>query len=268
MGSGKTLRGAEDATMTEPASTTGAISQRPRLELDNLLRRELKVGDPNDPQQIARALSDRYQGDLRAQAIEGEARGLPFLRTPTLRTDTPPPPTATNVDLDQAKHDVEMDLQMLLSDNLTKDIRPELEGWQAVIRRSIDEGVAAARYGLDPQKRDTAFAMRRQLGDYARLSRLIGVLTLPLNRSFRNLAQSIDEACAVMLVLLGESMANLGFAGGRFLLQAPYSELQARARSTASPQWWAKAAPGRAAYVRTGSCQRCSKLRGRATCAR
>jgi hypothetical protein len=212
--------------MTTPIATLPVAS--PRIDLDNLLRRELKVGDPSDPQQIAQALSQRYQGDLRTQAIESEARGLPFLRTPTLRTDAPPPPTATNVDLDQAKHDVTQDLRMLLADNLTKDIRPELEGWQQVIHRSIDEGVAAARFGLDPHQRDKAFAMRRQLGDYARLSRLVGALTPGLNRSFRNLAQSIDEASAVMLVLMGESMANLGFAGGRFLLQAPYSELQAR----------------------------------------
>lgn len=213
-------------TTSNPSST--ALVSRPKLDLDNLLRRELKVGDPNDPQQIARALSERYQNDVRAQAIDGEAQGLPFLRTPSLRSNAPPPPTATNVDLDQAKGDVDTDLRTLLNDNLTKDIRPELEGWQSVIQRSIDEGVAAARFGLDPHKRDLAFAMRRQLGEYARLARLVGVLTPGLNRSFRNLAQSVDEACAVMLVLMGESMANLGFAGGRFLLQAPYSELQAR----------------------------------------
>jgi hypothetical protein len=210
------------------AAPSPATGNRPRTDLDNLLRRELKVGDPSDPQQIALALAERYQGDVRAQSIEGEARGLPFLRSPALRSNAPPAPTATNVDLDQAKSDVQQDLRMLVSDNLTKDIRPELEGWQQVIQRSIDEGVSAARYGLDPHQRDKAFAMRRQLGDYARLSRLVGALTPALNRSFRNLAQSLDEACAVMLVLMGESMANIGFAGGRFLLQAPYSELQAR----------------------------------------
>ncbi len=216
-------------TTTSPASTAVANPSRQRDAIDNLLRRELKVGDPRDPAQVAKALADRYQGDVRAQAIEGEAKGLPFLRTPTLRTESlAPPPTATNVDLEQAKHDVDIDLRMLLSDNLTKDIRPELEGWQAVIQRSIDEGVAAARLGLDPHKRDVAFAVRRHLGEYARLARLIGALTPALNRAFRNLAQSIDEACSVMLVLMGESMANLGFAGGRYLLQAPYSELQAR----------------------------------------
>ena len=212
------------------AAATGAAPgpNRQQVTLDNLLRRELRVGDPNDPQQIAQALAERYQGDVRAQAIDGEARGMPFLRTPILRPTEPAAPTATNVDLDQARADVESDLNKLVLSNETKDIRPELEGWQSVIHRSIDEGIAAARYGLDPNKRDMTFAMRRQLGEYARLSRLVGALTPNLNRSFRDLAQSIDEACAVMLVLMGESMANLGFAGGRFLLQAPYSELQAR----------------------------------------
>ncbi len=209
-------------------SSSAAADNRPRNAIDNLIRRELKVGDPSDPKQIANALADRYQSDVRAQAIGGEARGLPFLRSPTPMVAEAPSPTATNVDLDQAKSDVAQDVQMLVRDNLTKDIRPELEGWQSVIQRSIDEGVAAARYGLDPHKRDTAFAMRRQLGDYARLSRLIGALTPALNRAFRNLAASLDEASSVILVLMGESLANLGFAGGRFLLQAPYSELQAR----------------------------------------
>lgn len=215
-------------TPAAPAPSSTALATRSRVEIDNLLRRELKVGDPRDPQQIARALSERYQGDLRAQAIEGESRGLPFLRTPSLGVEAPALPTATGVDLEQARDDVEQDLRMLLTDNLTKDIRPELEGWQSVIQRSIDEGTAAARYGLDPHKRDAAFAMRRQLGDYARLARLIGALTPALNRSLRHLATSLDEAGAVILVLMGESLANLGFAGGRFLLQAPYSELQAR----------------------------------------
>ncbi|HEY0687387.1 MAG TPA: hypothetical protein VGD45_33960 [Steroidobacter sp.] len=201
---------------------------RQRMALDNLLRRELHVGDPTDPAQIAQALSERYQNDARAQAIDGEARGLPFLRTQSLRPVDITTPTATNLDLDQSRADVNLDLQELITANLSKDIRPELEGWRTVINRSIDEGVSAASFGMDPNKRDIAFAMRRQLGEYARLSRMIGALTPAMNRSFRGLAQSIDEVCAVMLVLMGESMANVGFAGGRFLLQAPYSELQSR----------------------------------------
>jgi hypothetical protein len=199
-----------------------------RLAIDNLLRRELKVGDPSDPIQVASALANRYQANSRAQAIDRESKGLPFLNTPIIRTADAPAQTASDVDLEQARSDVEMDLQELLSDNLTKDIRPELEGWQQVLSRAIEEGVSAARFGLDPQRRDVAFSTRRQLGEYARLSRLIGALTPGLNQDFRNLATSLDEVASVILVLMGESMANLGFSGGRFLLQVPYSELQAR----------------------------------------
>lgn len=209
-------------------TSSALVPSNQQLAVDNLIRRELKVGDPKDPQQIAQALADRYQATARAQAIAGEAKGLPFLHTPMVRSAEVPAPVASDVDLQQARDDVQQDLEHLLRDNLTKDIRPELEGWRSVIQRSIDEGVAAARFGLDPHKRDTAFAMRRQLGEYARLARLIGALTPALNRNFRNLAISLDEVSSVVLVLMGESMANLGFSGGRFLLQAPYSELQAR----------------------------------------
>jgi hypothetical protein len=214
--------------MNENPNAIPPVPNSQMLAIDNLIRRELKVGDPRDPQQIAQALADRYQSDVRTQAIEGEAQGMPFLRTSAIRPSAPPPLAATNIDLNQARYDVDTDMARLLDDNQSKDIRPELEGWQQVIVRSIDEGVAAARLSMDTRQRDKAFAMRRQLGDYARLARMIGVLTPDLNRSFRDLGQSLDEASAVILVLMGEALANLGFAGGRFLLQAPYTELQAR----------------------------------------
>jgi hypothetical protein len=216
------------ATSTALKTADSSPSNRQRVDFDNLIRRELKVGDPNDPEQIARALAARYQGDARAQAIDAEARGLPFLNTPSLTMPTVTAPTATNLDLEQARDDVNKDLNALLTSNLTKDVRPELEGWQQAITGMIDEGVSAAGQGLDAYSRDRAFAMRRQLGEYARLARLIGALTPELNENYRNLAQSLDEVCAVLLVLMGESMANAGFAGGRYLLQVPFSELQSR----------------------------------------
>ena len=50
-----------------------------RMALDNLLRRELKVSDPNDAKQIAEALLNRYKNNPRALAINKEAEGVPFL---------------------------------------------------------------------------------------------------------------------------------------------------------------------------------------------
>jgi len=199
-----------------------------RLEMDNLIRRELGVGDPSNSEQIARALRERYQGDSRARAIDQEAQGLPFLQTAPLFVPAAMERTATAIDLEQARNDVDKDLQELTTSNLLKDVAPELDGWADAIRSAVTEATNAARFGLDPRQRDRAFGLRRTLSDYARLARLVGALTPSMNANYRSLAQSIDEVNSVILVLVGESMANNGFAGGRFLLQAPYSELQTR----------------------------------------
>jgi hypothetical protein len=199
-----------------------------QLALDNLLRRELRVGDPRNPQQIAKALLDRYQSEPRARGIQSEAEGMPFLRSAPRFVAAAAEDTATSVDLKQAMSDVHKDLEHLGKSNLLKDIDAELGGWSDGIRNAVQEGVNAARFGLDPRNRDRAIGMRRTLGDYARLSRLVGSLNPSATHEFRSLAQSIDEVCAVILVMLGESMANNGFAGGRFLLQAPFTEMQTR----------------------------------------
>lgn len=199
-----------------------------RQMLDTLIRRELKVGDPRDPAAVARALMLRYQDAPRAQAIEGEARGMPFLLAPISRGTDVVVQGATDNDLEIARSAVRSDLERLLTDNLSADMRPELEGWQQAILPAIDEGVANARIGLDPFRRDVAFGVRRQLGEYARLSRLIGQTFPPLGTAFRRLATSLDDVANVLLVLMGEAMADVGFSGGRFLLQVNYGELQAR----------------------------------------
>ncbi len=201
---------------------------RQRMALDNLLRRELRVGDPNDPRQVADALFARYRAQPRAQAIQGEAEGIPF--QPVLRRIAPAAAadTATSIDLKQAMRDVDKDLDELARNNLLKDIEAELDGWADGIRSAMAQGVDAARFGLDPSNRDRAFGIRRTLGDYARMARLIGAAKPSAIHEFRSLARSIDEVCAVILVMLGESLANNGFAGGRFLLQAPFTEMQPR----------------------------------------
>src|SRR5262245_1828125 len=105
---------------------------------------------------------------------------------------------------------------------------PELEGWGTAVRSAIKEGTSAARFALDPRQRDKAFGIRRQLGDYARMARLVGVLTPTMSLTYRKFAQSLDEVASVLLVLMGEALANTGFSGGQYLLQVPYTELQLR----------------------------------------
>jgi hypothetical protein len=213
----------------QSSNDPGPAAHNPqRLALDNMIRRELKVANPSDPQQIAAALLDRYKADPRALAIAQEARGLPFLHTGA--TATPPIvlPTSSSAEWQQAVEDVEADLRALSSDAILKDVRPEIQGWAQALRSALREGYNAGRFALDPRNRDKCFGIRRQLNDYARVARLMGTLTSSITQYYRKLAQSLDEAAAVLLVVMGEALSNIGIGGGRYLLQAPYTELQVR----------------------------------------
>jgi hypothetical protein len=205
-----------------------ASGNQQRLALDNLLRRELKVSDPNDPAQIAQALLSRYKDDPRANAISQEASGLPFLMSASAQIPSTQAPTSSNAELQQAIDDIERDIRELTSNSLLKDVTAELEGWAQAVRTAVAEGTMAARFSLDPRQRDKAFGIRRTLGGYARLARLVGALTPTLSLTYRKFAQSLDELAAVLLVMMGEALANIGFNGGRYLMQVPYSDLQVR----------------------------------------
>jgi hypothetical protein len=204
-------------------------SSTTRLALDNLLRRELKVSDPNDPKQVAEALLNRYKETPRAVAINREAQGVPFLLAPSTPMQMTQAPTSSDAEMQQAMDDVERDLKELTTNAILKDVTPELEGWGMAIRSAMTEGFNSAHFALDSHQRDKTFGIRRTLGDYARLARLVGALSSPVvNVNYRNLAQSIDEVTSVLLVMMGESLANVSFNRSRYLLQVPYSELQAR----------------------------------------
>jgi hypothetical protein len=210
-------------------ASASAVSATPaRLALDNLLRRELKVSDPNDAKLVAEALLTRYRDTPKAIAISREAQGVPFITAAMSPMAMPVAATSSDAELQQAIDDVNRDLQELTTNTILKDITPELQGWSAAIRSAIQEGVNSARFALDANQRDKAFGIRRTLGDYARIARLVGALTPVVNINYRKLAQSLDEVAAVLLVKMGESLANVSFNGGRFLLQAPYTELQVR----------------------------------------
>jgi hypothetical protein len=199
-----------------------------RLALDNLIRRELNVADPGDPTQVAQALLSRYQNDPRARAIDQEAQGLPFL--PAVRSASPmsAAPTSSDNELALAMADVEKGLRDLTTNPLLKDVTPELQGWADAVRSAIQAGSTAARFAMDARQRDKAIAMRRTLGDYARVARLVGALSPGMNPNYRAFAQSLDEAAAVILVMTGDAISNVGLNHGQFLLQAPYTELQTR----------------------------------------
>jgi hypothetical protein len=208
-------------------NASGSMNNASRMALDNLLRTQLKVSDPNDSKQIAQALLARYKDTPRAVAITREAEGVPFLLSPASTAPLPQAATSSQAELQQAMDDVDRDLHELTNNAILKDITTELQGWGTAIRSAIQEGVNAARMALDTRQRDKAFGIRRTLGDYARMARLVGTLTPSMTVQYRKLAQSLDEVASVLLVMMGEALANLGFSG-RMILQVPYSDLQQR----------------------------------------
>jgi hypothetical protein len=213
-----------------PAPTRGLSGNATvNLAVDNMIRNQLKVSDVHDPKQIAAALLNYYRDLPVAAAVRQEALGLPFMQEPVAAAALPPPrPTSSDAEFQIADNDVERALQDLATSPLTVDIIPEMQGWADSIRSAIAQGYNAARQGLDPTQRDKVIAIRRQLGEYGRLARFVGSLSPGMTPNYRRLGQALDETSAVLLVMLGESLASVGFASGYYLLQVPLAELQQR----------------------------------------
>jgi hypothetical protein len=210
-----------------PADGSLPSSRSPTaVKLDNLIRSKLRVNNPYDSMEIADGLQRFYTGA--AQLTRLEDAGLPFYQVQVIEPPRRDVGGPSRAELDQAKSDVAKDLGSLLQKALLKDINPELRGWQSSIDNLIADGSEAAPLALDPRMRDRVFQARRLLGDYARIARFVGALTPAVNPDYRALAQSLDEVSSVFMVMMGDALANVGYNGGRFLLQASASDLQER----------------------------------------
>lgn len=209
-------------------STTPAPSQRSpaAVKMDNLIRSKLRISNPYDVQQVADGLGRLYVTE--ASNIRLEESGLPFYRAPAVLTPLPEDGGTLPAEIHQARDDVSRDFEALLQNPLLKDVYPELRGWRSAVDTIVTEALSSARLALDARQRDRTYAARRQLGDYARVVRFVGALTPSMNLYYRRLAQSLDEVANLLLVIMGDAIAKIGYGGGRFLLQAPASELQER----------------------------------------
>ncbi len=196
------------------------------VKADSLIRRVLRVGDPWNATEVAAGLKRLYSAE--ESALANEAAGFPVVRQVNLKPAQIMRETATSKEMEQARDDVERDLNALVNNNLLKDIQPELSGWATAIRATVSDGTNSARFALDPRQRDNTFAVRRSLRDFARLARYVGALSPHVNPYYRRLAQSLDEVGSVLLVMLGEQLAEAGMSSSGIVLQAPTSELQDR----------------------------------------
>ena len=120
---------------SESASPT-PLRSSPRTAFDELIRRELRVDDPTDPEQVSQALLNRYKNLSVAKGITQEASGtssvIDVMATPVTEAST-----SSSKELEQAISDVNHDFRELLQNSLLKDVVPELEGWQMAIQFAI-----------------------------------------------------------------------------------------------------------------------------------
>jgi hypothetical protein len=196
------------------------------LMVDNLLRRVLKVSNPASPDEVGRALLDRY-GDA-ANMLLNERGGFAVAAKPPFQPTVPVVAVSFSPEAAQALDDLNRDLDSLLQNSQLKDIRAELGGWARALRGIAADGLGAARFSLDPRQRDRAFAARRLLGDYARLARYVGALSPDTGPLYRRLAQSCDVLAGLMLVLVGDGLAASGITRGTLVLNVSPSDLLER----------------------------------------
>jgi hypothetical protein len=212
-----------------PEATAPLATRSPQsIAVDNLLRRELKIGDPSDPLQIAKGLLALYPDT--ADEMFRERAGLNYGAA-----DLPGPVSngsgaagASQTELALAQDDLARDIDTLTTSSELKEIDVELKGWARAVRQASADGLAAAALALDPVQSDRAMAARRTLGDYARLARYVGALSADTAPLFRHFAQSCDVMAAMVLVGLGDGLAANGVMRSTTLLRVSASDLQSR----------------------------------------
>lgn len=211
--------------MTTPYDANPSTVRSPSsVTVDNLIRRALRVSDPGDPAQLAKALLERYRGE--AEQLRRERAGTAVLGRDTLPAVLPATPDRP--ELAEARSDLDRDLDALVNESQLKDIQPEVRGWATAIRGAAASGLASSRLALGANDRDRAMAARLILTDYARLSRYLAALTNYEPGLFCRLAQSCDVMGAMILVTAGEALAASGVTATSVILQSASSDLQVR----------------------------------------
>ncbi|MFN8640229.1 MAG: hypothetical protein U0802_00665 [Candidatus Binatia bacterium] len=199
--------------------------------IDDFLRRELRIGDPRNPNEVVTALRRRYAGE--AARIDQEASGLPVRAVPATLIAEVLPSAATGEtpgsrEQRRVQANLEADLTALIDAPANREWRPELLGWRALLPRELADGAAAARWAQDPAQRQRGFLAVRRMGEFARVARLVGVMNLPVNSEYRRLAITLDDAANVIRVLMGEALFNAGLADGGVMVQVPVVDIRQR----------------------------------------
>lgn len=218
---------------TTPLRPTTAVDDVSR-SVDELLRRTLRIGDPNNPAELADALRRHYSAQ--AARLDQESLGLPVSPGATLdlmiRAEAPQSGASPiERESERVRCALETDLDYLINHAANREWRPELQGWRSSILREFADATAAAGFSQDPAQRDRAMLGVRKLAEYARMSRLLSVLHYELRREYRRSATTLDESSSTLRIRIGQSLYSAGLSEGGLLLNVPLMDL--RNRSTA-----------------------------------
>jgi hypothetical protein len=214
--------------MSVTTSNTAPLNGKTPVSVlaDNLIRRALRISNPSDPKEVAKGLGLAYPTEK--AELDEEIQGLPIgMPAPAILQGTNV--SIAGREIVQAQSNIQRDLDYLSGSSQLKEVQVELESWGETIRTWLADGAAAAPLALDAAARDRVFSARRYLMDYAWVSRLVGAQTPGMSIPYRRFARSLDEAAGLLLVSAGEALSQNNYSGDRLLLQAPASELSARA---------------------------------------
>src|SRR5207248_681438 len=109
-------------------------------------------------------------------------------------------------EFNRVRDNLASDLDTLINAPANREWRAELTGWRRSLTMEFEAGSDAGRLAQDPAKRERGFFAVRRLGEYARLARLVGVMNLEMNCSYRRLATTLDEGANVIRILMGEAL--------------------------------------------------------------
>ena len=193
--------------------------------VETVLRRTLKISNPRNLEELSKGLLRRYSND--AMLMDRERKGLPY----TIYADT-------NLALDRntnkrpevidAQNDLERVLGEIASDPALAEISGEMRGWAKAIRSATAEGLNSAPFALDQLASDRALSARRALGDFARISRYTAAMSSCDGQVFCRLAQVCDAVASLILVLMGDAMAEAGVTRSTHVPRIPVSSLRQR----------------------------------------
>lgn len=197
----------------------------PQKTVESVLRKALKISDPGNVEELSRGLLMRYGKD--ALLIDRERKGLPF----SVVADAVAAKSQSagkRPEVIDAQGDLERVLAEIAGDPALAEISAEMRGWARAIRAAAADGLSAAMFALDPQASDRAMTARRTLGDYARVSRYAAALTTCEGGAFCRLAQACDAIASLILVLLGDALADAGVTRSSHIPSVPASSLRQR----------------------------------------